>query len=82
MHYTFCMQDFFFSLWNHMPWVWLVLTVVFILIEATTMSLTTIWFACAAFVMVFISLLPLFRPHFILHLYYHILRRCPLTRFC
>ncbi len=59
MHYTFCMQDFFFSLWNHMPWVWLVLTVVFILIEATTMSLTTIWFACAAFVMVFISLLPL-----------------------
>jgi membrane protein implicated in regulation of membrane protease activity len=42
-----------------MPWIWLVLTVVFVVVEVLTTSLTTIWFALSAFVMVFLSLLPL-----------------------
>jgi membrane protein implicated in regulation of membrane protease activity len=42
---------------NHAPWVWLTLTVLFALIEAFTMGLTTIWFAGGALAMVFVSLL-------------------------
>jgi membrane protein implicated in regulation of membrane protease activity len=40
-------------------WVWFALTVVFVLVEALTWGLTTIWFAIAALVMTFLSLLPL-----------------------
>jgi len=40
-------------------WVWVALTVVFALIEAFTFGLTTIWFAMAALVMVFLSFLPI-----------------------
>jgi membrane protein implicated in regulation of membrane protease activity len=38
------------------PWVWLGLVVLLTVIEALTMGLTTIWFACGALVMVFVSL--------------------------
>ena len=40
-----------------MKWIWVALVVIFALIEAFTMGLTTIWFALAALVMVFLSFL-------------------------
>ena len=40
-------------------WVWVALTVILALIEAFTLGLTTIWFAMAALVMVFLSFLPI-----------------------
>jgi membrane protein implicated in regulation of membrane protease activity len=42
-----------------MPWIWLGLTVILIIIECLTSGLTTIWFAAGSFVMIFISLLKL-----------------------
>jgi len=44
---------------QHLPWVWFVLAVVCFAAEGMTMQLTTIWFAIAALVMVFVSLLPI-----------------------
>jgi len=38
-------------------WFWVVLTVIFAVIEVLTFGLTTIWFAIAALVMVFLSFL-------------------------
>jgi membrane protein implicated in regulation of membrane protease activity len=40
-------------------WIWVILTVILAVIEALTMGLTTIWFAIAALVMVFLSFLPI-----------------------
>ena len=40
-------------------WVWVVLVIVFALIEVFTLGLTTVWFALAALVMVFLSFLPI-----------------------
>jgi membrane protein implicated in regulation of membrane protease activity len=40
-------------------WVWAALTVILAVIEAFTLGLTTIWFAIAALVMVFLSFLPI-----------------------
>ena len=40
-------------------WIWVALTIIFALIEAFTLGLTTIWFALAALVMVFLSFLPI-----------------------
>jgi len=40
-----------------MHWIWVALTIIFALIEAFTFGLTTIWFALAAIVMVFLSFL-------------------------
>jgi len=40
-----------------MRWVWVALVIVFSVIEIFTLGLTTIWFALAAFVMVFLSML-------------------------
>lgn len=48
------MNGFFFD-W--LPWVWLALCVIFGVVEAMTFSLTTIWFAFSALVMVFLSFL-------------------------
>ena len=42
-----------------MPWFWLAVMLVCSLVEACTMTLTTLWFAIAALVMVFASMLPL-----------------------
>ncbi|MCR5289560.1 MAG: NfeD family protein [Treponema sp.] len=44
---------------NHLPWLWFGLFIFFIVIEALTLALTTIWFACGAFALIFISLLPI-----------------------
>ena len=38
-----------------MRWIWVALVVVFSVIEAFTLGLTTIWFAISAFIMVFLS---------------------------
>ncbi|MCL2443000.1 MAG: NfeD family protein [Treponema sp.] len=40
-------------------WIWLGLTIIFAIIECFTLGLTTIWFALAAFVMIFLSFLPI-----------------------
>ncbi len=40
-------------------WIWLGIMVACLVTEALTMSLTTIWFAIGALVMIFVSLLPL-----------------------
>jgi membrane protein implicated in regulation of membrane protease activity len=40
-------------------WLWLALVIVFALIEIFTLGLTTVWFALAALVMVFLSPLPI-----------------------
>ena len=40
-------------------WIWLALTIIFTIIEALTFGLTTIWFAIAALVMMFVSFLPI-----------------------
>lgn len=40
-------------------WIWVALTVILSLIEVFTLGLTTIWFAIAALVMVFLSFLPI-----------------------
>ena len=37
-------------------WIWVVLVIIFALIEVCTLGLTTVWFALAALVMVFLSL--------------------------
>jgi membrane protein implicated in regulation of membrane protease activity len=39
-------------------WIWAILTVIFTIIEGFTLGLTTIWFAIAALIMVFVSFLP------------------------
>lgn len=43
-------------------WVWVALVIIFALIEVCTMGLTTIWFALAALVMVFLSFLNISFP--------------------
>jgi membrane protein implicated in regulation of membrane protease activity len=43
--------------YNSVKWIWVGLTILFALIEAFTLGLTTIWFALAALVMVFLSFL-------------------------
>jgi membrane protein implicated in regulation of membrane protease activity len=40
-------------------WIWLGLAIVLAVIEGLTLGLTTIWFAIAALVMVFVSFLPI-----------------------
>lgn len=48
----FFMLDFIL---NNLPWLWLGVLVICIIIEAFTLSLTTIWSAIAAIPMIFIS---------------------------
>jgi membrane protein implicated in regulation of membrane protease activity len=49
--------DFGFSIDSH--WIWLGIAVFMAIIEAFTFGLTTIWFALAALVMIFVSFLPI-----------------------
>ena len=39
-------------------WIWIGLTILFAVIEALTLGLTTIWFAIGAFILIFLSFLP------------------------
>jgi len=49
--------DFGFSIQSH--WIWLFLAIVLAVIEGLTLGLTTIWFAIAALIMIFVSFLPI-----------------------
>jgi len=40
-------------------WIWLGLTILFAIIEAITLGLTTVWFALAALLSIFLSFLPI-----------------------
>lgn len=40
-----------------MPWIWLGLTVILIVIECLTSGLTTIWFAAGSFLMIFAAII-------------------------
>lgn len=41
---------------NYLPWIWLGVAILCLLIEGFTFSLTTVWFAVGAIVMIFLSL--------------------------
>lgn len=41
---------------NNLPWFWVAVTVICIVIEAFTMGLTTIWFGISSALMIFISM--------------------------
>lgn len=56
MHYTLSMFDFIL---NNLSWFWFILAVIFAVIEACTMALTTIWFAIASVIMAFVAFLPI-----------------------
>lgn len=43
---------------NNLPWFWVGVTVVCVVIESLTLTLTTLWFACGAFITIFVSLTP------------------------
>lgn len=44
---------------NNLSWFWFILAVIFAVIEACTMALTTIWFAIASVIMAFVAFLPI-----------------------
>lgn len=44
---------------NNLPWFWVAITVVCIVIETLTLALTTIWFGISAFVLVFLAFTPI-----------------------
>jgi membrane protein implicated in regulation of membrane protease activity len=44
---------------NNIPWVWVAATIICVIIESLTLSLTTIWFGISAFVMVFLAFTPI-----------------------
>lgn len=46
-----------FNIADYMVWIWLVLAVIFLIIEALTVGLTTIWLACGAFAAMGLALL-------------------------
>lgn len=52
-------QDMKLLLLTTLPWFWIILAVLCFIAEALTMQLTTIWFAIAAVIMSFVSLLPI-----------------------
>ncbi|MBQ6782183.1 MAG: NfeD family protein [Treponema sp.] len=53
-------MDFSFWVLNNLPWFWLGVTVLCIIIEGISLgTLTSIWFGCGAFVMIFLSFLPI-----------------------
>lgn len=48
------MADFFNLIISHLPWFWLSVMVLCIIIEAVTFSLTTVWAAVSALLMIFL----------------------------
>ena len=53
------MENVIEVLGNNIPWIWVAITIICIVIETLTLSLTTIWFAISAFIMVFIAFTPI-----------------------
>ena len=44
---------------DNLPWVWVAVTIICVVIESLTLALTTIWFGISAFVMVFLAFTPM-----------------------
>ncbi|MBO7421310.1 MAG: NfeD family protein [Spirochaetaceae bacterium] len=44
---------------DNLPWVWVAVTIICIVIESLTLSLTTIWFGISSFVLVFLAFTPI-----------------------
>ena len=44
---------------DNLPWFWVAVTIICVVIESLTLALTTIWFGISAFVMVFFAFTPL-----------------------
>lgn len=53
------MNDFINNFSRYLPWFWVAITIVCVVIESLTFSLTTIWFAAGAFIVIFLALTPL-----------------------
>lgn len=53
------MESILSVLRNFLPWIWVAVTVICIVVESLTLSLTTIWFGISAFVMVFLAFTPI-----------------------
>ena len=53
------MQSIISVLSDNLPWVWVAVTIICVVIESLTLALTTIWFGISAFVMVFLAFTPL-----------------------
>lgn len=53
--YNYFMNTFL----EYLPWFWLLLSIIFTVIEVATLGLTTIWFALGALVMLLLSPLPI-----------------------
>lgn len=47
---------------RYLPWFWLGVMILCSVVEALTMTLTTVWFAAAALVMIFVAMLPVPLP--------------------
>ncbi len=44
---------------NNLPWFWVGVMIVCVVVESFTLTLTTLWFACGAFITIFVSMTPL-----------------------
>ena len=44
---------------DNLPWVWVAVTIICVVIESLTLALTTIWFGISACVLVFLAFTPL-----------------------
>ena len=44
---------------NNLPWVWVAVTIICIVIESLTLSLTTLWFGISSFLLVFLAFTPI-----------------------
>ncbi len=53
------MESIISILSNNLPWVWVAVTIICIVIESLTLSLTTIWFGISSFVLVFLAFTPI-----------------------
>ena len=59
---NFCevaMESIISVLADNLPWVWVAVTIICVVVESLTLSLTTIWFGISGFVMVFLAFTPL-----------------------
>lgn len=53
------MESILNVLGDNLPWLWVGVTIICIVAETLTLSLTTIWFAISAFLMVFVAFTPI-----------------------
>lgn len=44
---------------NNLPWFWVGVMIVCVVIESFTLTLTTLWFSCGAFITIFVSMTPM-----------------------